>query len=264
MSTAKPRALLRIEYGDAAQAYLRSLPLEHFMEATPQGKQREITMESLALVCPHRPDLHYFNELLIQYPHGRPSKIRQVVPDNLVVLHDGAIEAMTSFDLPLQPAGPFWVLEYISQNSKRKDYEEGFAKYERELKVPYLLHFYPDNDELALYHHTGKRYRTVRPNEHGRYAVPELDIEVGLLDGWVRFWYKGQLLPLPAELQRELEEMRRQLIEANRRADEATRRADEEARRAENERQLRVAAEEQLARLRAQLEQAQNPRKKRP
>jgi hypothetical protein len=38
----KPRPLMRIEYEKAAEAYLHSLPPEHFME--------EITVESLALV----------------------------------------------------------------------------------------------------------------------------------------------------------------------------------------------------------------------
>jgi hypothetical protein len=38
MSTEKPRPLLRLEYHDAAEAYLRWLRAEHpehFMEATP-------------------------------------------------------------------------------------------------------------------------------------------------------------------------------------------------------------------------------------
>lgn len=34
MSTKKPRPLLRIEYEESAEAYLRSLPIEHFKEAT--------------------------------------------------------------------------------------------------------------------------------------------------------------------------------------------------------------------------------------
>ena len=50
MSTDKPRSLLRLDYADAAEAYLRSLPPEHFMEATPQATQRKITLESLDLV----------------------------------------------------------------------------------------------------------------------------------------------------------------------------------------------------------------------
>src|SRR5437762_1365034 len=103
MSTTKPRALLRIAYEEAAEAYLRSLPPEHFMEATAQGKQREITMESLALVKPLRDDLHYFNELLVQYPRGRQQRICQVVPDNMVVKSKEPIKADGSYDVPFQP-----------------------------------------------------------------------------------------------------------------------------------------------------------------
>jgi len=86
MSTQKPRPLLRIEYEEAAEAYLKSLPLEHFIEATAQGRQREITLESLALVHARRPDVQVFNELLVQYPRRGRQKIGQVVPDNMVVV----------------------------------------------------------------------------------------------------------------------------------------------------------------------------------
>src|SRR5262249_4020231 len=133
MSSARPRHLLDMEYEEAAQAYLRSLPLEHFMEATPQATQREISLESLALVHERRPEVQAFNELLIQYPHGRQRAIRQVVPDNMVVIHPEPLGKLTSFNLPLQEARPFWVLEYVSKESKRKDYEDSFKKYEREL-----------------------------------------------------------------------------------------------------------------------------------
>src|SRR5271167_3914558 len=102
MATTKPRSLLRLEYAKAAEAYLRSLPPEHFMEATAQAKQREITVESLALVHADRPEIQYFNELLVQYPYGRGQKIRQVVPDNMVVVHEQPIQAEGSFDVPLQ------------------------------------------------------------------------------------------------------------------------------------------------------------------
>ncbi|HXD87610.1 MAG TPA: hypothetical protein VN641_14025 [Urbifossiella sp.] len=40
----------RLLYDWAADRYLQSLPLEHFMESTQQSTQREITLESLALV----------------------------------------------------------------------------------------------------------------------------------------------------------------------------------------------------------------------
>ncbi len=236
MSTDKPRQLLRIEYEKSAEAYLQSLPREHHMEATPQATQREITLASLALVHARRPDVQYFNELLIQYPHGRQQRIRQVVPDNMVVLHPEPIRAYGSYDLPLQPVEPLWVLEYVSKGSERKDYEDSFRKYERELKIPYYLLFYPDNQELTLFRYRGGRYATVRANAAGRHPLRELSLEVALLEGWVRFWYEGELLPLPADLQQALDESRRQTRQAQeqaRQADERARQADERARRAE-------------------------------
>jgi Uma2 family endonuclease len=239
MSTEKPRILLRLEYERTAEAYLRSLPPEHFMEATPQATQRKITLESLDLVHAQRPDVQFFNELLVQYPHGRRSQIRQVVPDNMVVIHPEPIQVVGSYNVPFQPVGPFWVLEYVSQHSQRKDYDDSFHKYERELKVPYYLVFYPDAQELTLFRHTGRRYAAVRANAAGRLEIPKVDMEAALLEGWVRFWFKGELLPLPADLQRDLREARRRLRQAEKRAQQAEERAQQ--------------AEEQAARLRARL-----------
>jgi Uma2 family endonuclease len=247
-SPPESRAEQEARYAAAAEAYLRALPPEHFMEATTQATQRKITVESFDLVQVARPDAHTFSELLIQYPRPGKKKLGQVVPDNMIVVHDGPVEAVGSFDLPRQPAGPFVVLDYVSKGSGRKDYEDSFDKYEQELKVPYYLLFYPDNQELTLYRHNGTRYVSVKPNERGRVAVPELELEIALLDGWARYWFRGELLPLPADLQRELNETRRRLAEESRRADEASRRADEE-------RRARLAAEEELARLRGQLGQ---------
>ncbi len=222
-----PPGLLRLHFEDAAQAYLRSLPPEHFMEATAQATQRAITLACLALLRAFRPDFQLFNELLVQYPFGRDQKIRQVVPDNMVVLWDEPIKAEGSFDVPFQPVRPFWVLEYVSKSNRRKDYDDSFRKYERELKVPYYLLFVPDAQELTLYRHNRRKYVTTRPDDNGRYPIPELELALGLLDGWVRYWFRGELLPLPVELLRARDE----------------------------ERQARLAAERELAELRAQLEQ---------
>jgi hypothetical protein len=110
---------------------------------------------------------------------------------------------------------------------------------------------------------------------------------VAIHEGWVRFWFRGELLPLPADLQRELDDTRLRLAEETRRADEQTRRADEQAQRAEEqtrraeeqtqraeeqtrraeelqqqvqaEREARLAAERELAELRART--AERPRR---
>lgn len=236
MSLDKPRTLVRLEYARSAEEYLRSLPPEHFMEATAQATQRKITLESLDLVHAQRSDVQVFNELLVQYPFGRPQKIRKVVPDNMVVLCPEPIKAGTSYDLPLQPVGPFWTLEYVSQSSQRKDNEESFRKYERELKVPYYLLFYPDGPELTLFKLGSKKYASVPPDENGRHPLPEIDLAVGMHEGWVRFWYQGQLLPLPPELQEEVRQLRLELAETRRQLDYE--RAEKERERAEKERLL--------------------------
>jgi Uma2 family endonuclease len=108
----------------------------------------------------------------------------------------------------LQPVGPLWVLEYVSKHSERKDYEDSFRKYERELQVPYYLVFYPDNQDVTLFHLQGRKYRSVTANAAGRHPIRELDLELALREGWVRYWYQGQLLPLPADLQRENQQLR--------------------------------------------------------
>ena len=142
MPSELPRPILEVEYAQAAQDYLRSLPPEHFMEATSQATQRKITLESLDLVHARRPDIQVFNELLVQYPHGRGQKIRQVVPDNMIVVHDQPIKADGSFDVPLQPVGPFWVME-LSSTNKRRTTGRLSASTTR-LKGALLPHLYPD------------------------------------------------------------------------------------------------------------------------
>jgi Uma2 family endonuclease len=201
-------------YEAAEREYLRSLPPEHFMEATDHAHQRKITLESFDVVHTARPDVQCFNELLVQYPRGKRKKLGQVVPDNFVLVHPVPVVARGSFNTPLQPVGPLLVLEYVSKYNKRKDYDDNFEKYEKELKIPYYLLFYPDNEELTLFRMTAKGYSAVRPNARGRYAVPELELEAQLLSGWVRFWFRGELVPLPAELLRRLNATEDQLAAA--------------------------------------------------
>lgn len=261
MATTLPPRLQRRAYDEAAQKYLRSLPLEHFMEAVPHAKQREITLASLALVTARRPEVQVFNELLVQYalPEGR-SGLGQVVPDNMVVVHDEPIQAEGSYDLEWESVRPLWMLEYVSKSNKRKDYKDNFRKYERELKTPYYLLFDSDTAVLKLYSLKRRKYVAIKPNGEGRLALPELDLEMKLVDGWVRYWYRGALLPLPADLQREVDEMRRKLSVATRRAEREKQRADEQSWIAEREREARLALERELAELRA--ERATGPRKR--
>jgi len=258
--------LLEVRYFQAAQEYLRNLTDENHMEATAQARQREITLASFALVHAARPEMQYFNELLVQYPQEGIRQPGQVVPDNMVVLYDRPLRVEGSYDVPLQPVAPFWVLEYVSKNSRRKDYELSMVKYEHHLKVPYYLLFVPDEQEMTLYRHTGAKYVSVKPDDQGRYAMPELELELGLREGWVRYWFRGDLLPLPADLQRDLDRERQARLAAERQAEEArgarltAERQAEEARRDQLTAEQRAErAEQELARLRDQLARLLQP-----
>ena len=207
------RDRLKVLYEWAEQRYLESLPLEHFMEATPHATQRKITLESFDLIRVSRPDIQCFNELLVQYPRPgqTPDKPGQVVPDNMVVVHSEPIDALGNFGTPFQPVGPLLVLEYVSKNSKQKDYHDNFIKYEQELHVPYYLLFDQDADDVTLFRLTRGKYLSVKPNEQGRFAIPELELEAALHEGWMRFWFRGKLLPLPGDLLVELNAIRKSL-----------------------------------------------------
>ncbi len=231
MVSRRPRILSAAEYEQCAKEYMRGLPLEHYAEAIGQSGQRALTVKSMSVLQARRPEVQHFNELLVQYHYGRESRLRRVVPDNMVLVWHKPIKANLSFDLPLQPVKPLWVLDYLSKHTNRKDYEDHFHKYERELKVLYYLRIDTDNRQFTLYHHIGRKYVAVKPNRDGRLMLPELDLEMGLRDESVRFWYQGDLLLLPSELLREVEAAEQRLEEAKK------------ARRAAQRRLARIRAE---------------------
>ena len=66
MSISYPYNLTAEDYDRLANEYLRTLPLEHFMDSTYQSAPREIVLASLALLKMRRPDVDYFNVLLVQ------------------------------------------------------------------------------------------------------------------------------------------------------------------------------------------------------
>ena len=207
-------------YERLANEYCRSLPLEHFMESTDQANQRKITLESLDLVSAQWPEFQVFSELLILYPltDADLKKPTRVCPDNMVVVHDEPIKAKGSFNVPLQPAGPTLILEYVSTENPRKDYVDNRRRYANDLQVPYYLLFEPEAQKLTVFRLSGKKYVAVKPNAADRLEIPPLKLEVAILDGWVRFWFEGELLPLPGEwvkernaAKAEIEELRKEI-----------------------------------------------------
>src|SRR5689334_3737484 len=121
MSEPLSRARERELFEASAQEYLRYLREErpeHFMESTSQAQQRKVFVASFDLVMAANPHVHAYSELLVQWRRGNGrGVIRKVVPDNMVVVSKERPDPEGSYDLPLQPAPPFWVLEYVSKYS---------------------------------------------------------------------------------------------------------------------------------------------------
>jgi len=205
------RRLMLVDYEAAAQSYLEKLRPENHAESVSQGKQRAITLMSFSVLRASRSDVQVFNELLVQYPTPRRNRLGQVVPDNMVVVHSDRISATWSYDLPLQPVAPFWMIDYTSKSNRRKDYADNKRQFENELKVPYYLRFGTDTKKLTLFRHDGQKYMKVSASRQNRYCVQELEIELGLQDEWVRFWHCGELLMLPHELLSRLNELERKV-----------------------------------------------------
>lgn len=265
----------KLVYERDAEIYCRSLPLEHFMESTTQSTQRKITLESLDLVTAVWPEFQVFSELLIQYPvpGEDPDAPARVVPDNMVIVHSDPIDAVGSFMTPIQPVGPILVLEYVSNSNKRKDNEDNRKRYERDLRVPYYLLYDPDEEDLTVFRMVKGKYVRLKPNEFDRLAIPYLELEVAVLDGWVRYWFRGELLPLPGDLLRSLNAA----VASAKKSEASAKRAEASAKKAiasaESERDARMAAERaataerttrlsleaEIARLRAELSNTRLP-----
>ena len=253
-------ARLKRFYERDASEYCGSLPLEHFMESIEQSKQREITLESLALVRAVWPEFQVFSELMIQYvaPGKDPYKPLRIVPDNMVLVHSEPIDAHGSYATAVQPVLPILVLEYVSRRSKGKDYEDNRKKYERDLKIPYYLLFDPEAGDMAVLHRVKSKYVRVKPNEEDRLPIPELELEVALIDGWARFWFRGELLPLPGDLLHSLNEERAARIAAEKAVAKSEKRRIVAEDVAAREQSARRALEAELARMKAELSKAQS------
>lgn len=231
------------EYELDAEAYCRSLPLEHFREGKPQAVQRSITVESFKTLNIRRADAQWFSEMLVQYVVD--DVIQKVCPDNMLVVCDEPCRAEGSFAIELEPASPFMVLETVSPRSARKDYVDNFKRYEQDLQVPYCVIFDPARQNLDVFHLDGQHYERVEANTNGRFPVPEIDLEIGIIDGWVRFWHQGELLPIQPEIQ----ELLKSKDEELQHKDSELQHKDEELQHKDEELQHQRAQLEELTRL---------------
>jgi Uma2 family endonuclease len=131
---------------------------------------------------------------------------------------------------------PFIALEFVSgDGAAEKDatpFKGKFWVYEQAVKIPFYGIYDASKPSLEVYELISGRYRRMVPNDAGRYAIPMMNVEIGLWRGtyqtveldWVRWWdAAGRLLPTGHE-RAEQEALRAE--QESLRADEALRRAE--------------------------------------
>jgi len=151
-----------------------------------------------------------------------------------------------------EECGPDVIIELLSESTA--DYDKGEKKriYQNLLRVPEYFWFDPFNpEERAGFYLDDGVYQAIAPDEEGRLRSRRLNLLLvlwrgvyrGLAGTWLRWATPaGELLPTEAEA-------------ARRQAEQAQRQAEQERQRADAEAAARQAAEVEIARLRALLEE---------
>jgi Uma2 family endonuclease len=154
---------------------------------------------------------------------------------------------------------PDVIVEVLS--SSTKDVDRGLKKqtYQDVFHTPEYFLFDPETKELTGYELVGGKYQPLAPDPAGRLRSDELDLLLGIHEGYLRFFLpSGELVPAHEELGQENIELKVEVKEEARRAEAAEQhaetaeqRAETEARRAESA-ERRAETAEQRARLYAE------------
>jgi len=188
--------------------------------------------------------------LAAELPTYYPNEPR-FAPDLLAVV--GAEDReRDSWFVSREGRGLDWVLEAHVGGDRKKDAERNVARYARLGIAEYFL-YDRARSRLGAYRLATPEARVYTPivPQHGRFETRVLGLEVQVEKERLRFFAGTALLLETEELVVRLEEM---LDEVQRRVEEETRRREEETQRREEETRRREEAEEENARLRAELE----------
>jgi Uma2 family endonuclease len=155
---------------------------------------------------------------------------------------------------------PNLIVELLSPSTARVDRTAKKELYASVFRTPEYFLYDPETEELEGFRLYEGAYQRLKPDARGWLWSRELDLWLGRWQGeragfdttWLRLYDRdGRLVPTPEEAERLRAEAERQRAEAERQ------RAEAERQRAEEERQRADAAEAEVARLRALLEQKQ-------
>lgn len=151
-----------------------------------------------------------------------------------------------------ESVAPPLVIDYVSgDGSEERDATPSRGKfwvYEKAVKAPYHLIWYPNEERIEAFELRGTKYRPMKADAAGRFHIPMLNATFGIWDGeflgypgpWLRAWdSRGKLLPS----EEEAEAVQWQRAEAEKQ------RAEAEKKRAESQQQRADALAKKLREL---------------
>jgi Uma2 family endonuclease len=148
-----------------------------------------------------------------------------------------------SYVLWKEIVAPLIAIEFVSgDGSEERDVTSPFAGgdakagkfwvYERAIRIPFYAIYEVEKASVEVYELVGNRYHRLTPNSHGRYTIPDIEVELGIWHGeymnhtlpWLRWWDKHGNLLLAGDERAEQEKQR---------AEQEKQRAEQEAHRVE-------------------------------
>lgn len=201
------------------------------------------------------PEVYVAGNLLLYYEKGNPKA--SCAPDVFLVRGVPKGDRRT-YRLWEEGKAPNLVIELTSKSTRQEDTDNKPALY-TQLGVEEYFMFDPLNEYLRPpligYRLDKGEYVRMEPSTNGRFKSEVTGLELGTLNGWLRFFDPATGLPLrtPAEA----EEARRKEEEARRKEEEARRKEQEARRIAEkalaDEKEVRKSLEKELERMRSEL-----------
>lgn len=132
---------------------------------------------------------------------------------------------------------PELIIELLSASTASVDRGEKKLLYQNTFRTPEYFWFSPENGEFAGFRHDGRVYQPIPLDSEGCRESQVLDLRLGPVEGWLRYFDGDRLLPTPAEaaqFEREQAASEREQAEREReRAESERERADTEHQRAE-------------------------------
>ena len=158
-----------------------------------------------------RNDFYISGNLTVYYSAKQTKKRDFRGPDVFVVLGTQKRDRRSWTIWEEEGKYPNVVIELLSNSTAAVDRGKKKDLYQTIWRLPEYYWFHPETLEFAGFRLVSGQYEAIAPNESGRLKSTQLNLELGIYDGKLR-WFSatGELIPLPEEVERQAREQAEQ------------------------------------------------------